>query len=196
MRDDGEDDILAPLALVSPRRAKRNTLRAAMVVVGLVGATLLHGDGCIASAISVLSAVEGLNISQLKHAVLPLTVAILLGPFLIQRRSTGFMPQDRQTAPRSRLAGQRPPRSTTHRKVWRRARRFWLDRCWRLSHQGSTDERSQSRPTRCPDAEGGAFRGGRERSRRRRSASAAGAKRFDQRATYALCGEAGAAWAE
>jgi hypothetical protein len=89
----GEGGILARLALVSPRRAKRNTLRAAMVVVGLVGATLFYGDGCITPAISVLSAVEGLKIyaPQLKHAVLPLTVAILLGPFLIQRRGTGFI---------------------------------------------------------------------------------------------------------
>jgi hypothetical protein len=58
-----------------------------------LGATLLHGDGCITPAISVLSAIEGLKIyaPQLKHAVLPLTVAILLGPFLIQRRGTGFI---------------------------------------------------------------------------------------------------------
>jgi KUP system potassium uptake protein len=89
----GEGGILALLALVSPRRAKRNTLRAAMVIVGLVGATLLYGDGCITPAISVLSAVEGLKIyaPQLGHAVLPLTVAILLGLFLIQRRGTGFI---------------------------------------------------------------------------------------------------------
>ncbi|MBV9532070.1 MAG: KUP/HAK/KT family potassium transporter [Bradyrhizobium sp.] len=89
----GEGGILALLALVSPRRAKRNTLRAAMVVVGLIGATLLYGDGCITPAISVLSAVEGLKVyaPQLEHAVLPLTVAILVGLFLIQRRGTGFI---------------------------------------------------------------------------------------------------------
>jgi KUP system potassium uptake protein len=89
----GEGGILALLALVSPRRAKRNSLRAAMVVVGLVGATLLYGDGCITPAISVLSAVEGLKVyaPQLEHAVVPLTVAILVGLFLIQRRGTGFI---------------------------------------------------------------------------------------------------------
>ena len=58
----GEGGILALLALVSPRRAKRNKWRAAMVVVGLVGATLLYGDGTITPAISVLSAIEGLKI--------------------------------------------------------------------------------------------------------------------------------------
>ncbi|MGO9418349.1 potassium transporter Kup, partial [Roseiarcus sp.] len=89
----GEGGILALLALVSPRRAKKNSARAAVVVVGLVGATLLYGDGCITPAISVLSAVEGLKIyaPQLGHAVLPLTVAILLGLFVIQRRGTGFI---------------------------------------------------------------------------------------------------------
>src|ERR1700685_669401 len=76
----GEGGILALLALVSPRRAKRNKSRAAMVVIGLVGATLLYGDGAITPAISVLSAIEGLKIyaPRLSHAVVPLTVAILV----------------------------------------------------------------------------------------------------------------------
>src|SRR6516225_10633415 len=89
----GEGGILALLALVSPQRAKRNTWRAAMVVVGLVGATLLYGDGTITPAISVLSAIEGLKIyaPHLDRLVVPLTVAILLGLFLIQRRGTGFI---------------------------------------------------------------------------------------------------------
>src|SRR6516225_8271444 len=86
----GEGGILALLALVSPRRAKRNRWRAAMVVVGLIGATLLYGDGTITPAISVLSAIEGLKIyaPQMEHAVVPLTVLILVGLFLIQRNGT------------------------------------------------------------------------------------------------------------
>src|SRR5271166_131559 len=95
MRADNHDEggILALLALVSPRRAKRNKWRAAMVVVGLVGATLLYGDGTITPAISVLSAIEGLKIyaPQLGHAVVPLTVVILLVLFLIQRNGTSFV---------------------------------------------------------------------------------------------------------
>jgi len=89
----GEGGILALLALVSPRRAKQNRMRAAMVVVGLVGATLLYGDGTITPAISVLSAMEGLKIyaPQLQHAVVPLTVVILIGLFLIQRNGTSFI---------------------------------------------------------------------------------------------------------
>ena len=58
----GEGGILALLALVSPRRAKRNRRRAVMVVIGLIGATLLYGDGTITPAISVLSAIEGVKI--------------------------------------------------------------------------------------------------------------------------------------
>jgi len=89
----GEGGILALLALVSPRRAKQNRWRAAMVVVGLIGATLLYGDGTITPAISVLSAIEGLKIyaPQMAHAVVPLTVVILVGLFLIQRNGTSFI---------------------------------------------------------------------------------------------------------
>src|SRR5271157_2801037 len=89
----GEGGILALLALVSPRRAKRNSWRAAMVVVGLIGATLLYSDGTITPAISVLSAIEGLKIyaPQLEHAVVPLTVVILAVLFLIQRNGTSWI---------------------------------------------------------------------------------------------------------
>jgi KUP system potassium uptake protein len=89
----GEGGILALLALVSPRRAKRNKWRAAMVMIGLIGATLLYGDGTITPAISVLSAIEGLKIyaPQMGRAVVPLTVAILVILFLIQRNGTAFI---------------------------------------------------------------------------------------------------------
>ena len=75
----GEGGILALLALVSPRRAKQSRWRAIMVVVGLIGATLLYGDGCITPAISVLSAIEGIKVyaPHMEHAVVPLTVVIL-----------------------------------------------------------------------------------------------------------------------
>ena len=89
----GEGGILALLALVSPRRAKRNKWRAALVVIGLVGATLLYGDGTITPAISVLSAIEGLKLyaPQLGHAVVPATVVILAVLFLIQRNGTSWI---------------------------------------------------------------------------------------------------------
>ena len=60
----GEGGILALLALVSSRRAKRSRRRAIMVAVGLLGATLLYGDGTITPAISVLSAIEGRNLMR------------------------------------------------------------------------------------------------------------------------------------
>jgi KUP system potassium uptake protein len=89
----GEGGILALLALVSPRRAKQSRRHAVMVVVGLIGATLLYGDGAITPAISVLSAIEGLKVyaPHMDRAVVPLTVAILLALFLIQRKGTGFV---------------------------------------------------------------------------------------------------------
>ena len=89
----GEGGILALLALVNPRRAKRSTRRFGLMVFGLVGATLLYGDGTITPAISVLSAIEGLKLyaPQMEHAVVPLTVVILAGLFIIQRNGTSWI---------------------------------------------------------------------------------------------------------
>jgi KUP system potassium uptake protein len=89
----GEGGILALLALVSPSRAHESRLRAATVIIGLVGATLLYGDGAITPAISVLSAIEGIKVyaPQTGHIVIPLTVVILLGLFIIQRKGTSFV---------------------------------------------------------------------------------------------------------
>jgi KUP system potassium uptake protein len=89
----GEGGILALLALISPRRAKHSRRRAAMVVVGLIGATLLYGDGAITPAISVLSAIEGLKVHapQLERVIVPLTVAILVLLFVIQRKGTAWI---------------------------------------------------------------------------------------------------------
>jgi KUP system potassium uptake protein len=86
----GEGGILALLALVPPRPAGRST--GIGLVAGLVifGAALLYGDGVITPAISVLSAVEGLSVAttRLTPAVIPLTVAILIGLFAVQKRGT------------------------------------------------------------------------------------------------------------
>jgi len=89
----GEGGILALLALVSPQRARQSRRHAVMVLVGLVGATLLYGDGTITPAISVLSAIEGLKVDapRMDRVVVPLTVGILLALFLIQRKGTGFV---------------------------------------------------------------------------------------------------------
>src|SRR6202047_1343567 len=57
----GEGGIVALLALLDARRAEPGTWRASLLIVGLIGAALLYGDGVITPAISVLSAVEGLK---------------------------------------------------------------------------------------------------------------------------------------
>src|ERR1700690_2483555 len=89
----GEGGILALLALISPQNAKRGGWRAVMVVVGLIGATLLYGDGTITPAISVLSAVEGIKLyaPQLGRFIVPLTAIILVALFLIQRKGTSWI---------------------------------------------------------------------------------------------------------
>jgi KUP system potassium uptake protein len=64
-----------------------------MVVIGLIGATLLYGDGAITPAISVLSAIEGLKVyaPQMDRAVVPLTIVILVFLFVIQRKGTSWI---------------------------------------------------------------------------------------------------------
>src|SRR3979490_2996922 len=89
----GEGGIVALLALLSARNAQPGTWRAQLLVVGLVGAAFVYGGGAITPPISVLSAVEGLKVDapSLAPAVVPLTVAILIGLFLMQRKGTGFI---------------------------------------------------------------------------------------------------------
>ncbi len=85
----GEGGIIALTAQMihngSPRRRTR-----VLILVGLFGAALLYGDGMITPAISVLSAVEGIGVanSGFRPAILPITVAILIGLFVLQRRGT------------------------------------------------------------------------------------------------------------
>jgi KUP system potassium uptake protein len=84
--NDGEGGILALMALLGIKKHQRP----AIVAVGLFGAALIYGDGAITPAISVLSALEGLNIATpaLKSYVLPAAVAILIALFAIQPLGT------------------------------------------------------------------------------------------------------------
>ena len=86
----GEGGIVAMLALLDIRHAKPGTWRAGLLVVGLIGAALLYGDGVITPAISVLSAIEGTKVDFPRVApfVVPVTLVILAGLFLVQRRGT------------------------------------------------------------------------------------------------------------
>jgi KUP system potassium uptake protein len=89
----GEGGIVALLALLDARHAPPGSWRASLLIVGLIGAALLYGDGVITPAISVLSAVEGLKIDApgLARMVVPITVAILIALFLVQRKGTEFI---------------------------------------------------------------------------------------------------------
>src|SRR5271169_2418536 len=89
----GEGGIVALLALLDVRNAPAGSWRASLLIVGLIGAALLYGDGVITPAISVLSAVEGLKLDapQLAPAVVPISIAILIGLFLVQRKGTAFI---------------------------------------------------------------------------------------------------------
>src|SRR5438876_2238669 len=89
----GEGGIVALLALLDVRHAPPRSLRAFLLIFGLIGAALLYGDGVITPAISVLSAVEGLKLDapRLAPLVAPISVAILVGLFLVQRKGTAFI---------------------------------------------------------------------------------------------------------
>jgi KUP system potassium uptake protein len=84
----GEGGIMALTALVTARPGPRNI--AALVALGLFGTALLYGDGMITPAISVLSAVEGVEVAapSVHDWVLPITAAILVGLFAVQSRGT------------------------------------------------------------------------------------------------------------
>ncbi|MCO5142510.1 MAG: potassium transporter Kup [Oligoflexia bacterium] len=87
----GEGGILALIALVSPHRQRRASDRVRYVIpIGIFGAALLFGDGMITPAISVLSAVEGIEIATpvFSHYVIPATLLILFGLFYFQKFGT------------------------------------------------------------------------------------------------------------
>ena len=83
----GEGGILALMSLTGARWHGRGQ---ALIVMGLFGAALLYGDGIVTPAISVLSALEGLNVATefFKPHVMPMAVAILVVLFAVQSRGT------------------------------------------------------------------------------------------------------------
>ena len=90
----GEGGILALMALAFPERDKtpaRTRVAWLLTGLGIFGAALLYGDGLITPAISVLGAMEGLEVATplLKPYIVPLTILILVGLFSVQRIGTG-----------------------------------------------------------------------------------------------------------
>ncbi len=86
----GEGGILALMALVRSEKRVKSKREWLLVALGLFGAALLYGDGMLTPAISVLSAVEGLEVATtfFQPYVVPITIAILILLFVIQRRGT------------------------------------------------------------------------------------------------------------
>ncbi len=88
--NNGEGGILALMALAQ-RGTEGPWVRAALGLAGIAGACLFFGDGVITPAISVLSAVEGLQVvyPQFHHVVVPISVLVILGLFMVQASGTG-----------------------------------------------------------------------------------------------------------
>ena len=86
----GEGGLVAMLALASQSVKDKPKLRKVLLMVGIFGTCLFYGDGVITPAISVLSAVEGLEVISpaFKKAVIPLTLIILFCLFAVQKRGT------------------------------------------------------------------------------------------------------------
>jgi len=88
--NNGEGGLVAMLALASQAVKHKPELRRLLLIVGIFGTSLFYGDGVITPAISVLSAVEGLEVVSpaFKQYVIPLTLVILFGLFAVQKHGT------------------------------------------------------------------------------------------------------------
>lgn len=88
--NDGEGGVMALTALARRASLPYPRLKTVLVLLGLFGASLFYGDSMITPAISVLSAVEGLNVALpgLSHWIVPVTLILLVGLFLIQKHGT------------------------------------------------------------------------------------------------------------
>jgi KUP system potassium uptake protein len=86
----GEGGILALMSLVRPRSEAPSIRRAVLIALGLFGAALLYGDGMITPAISVLSAIEGLQVATpvFTPYIVPITIVVIIGLFFVQKFGT------------------------------------------------------------------------------------------------------------
>ena len=85
--NDGEGGILALMSLLNAKSGERS----GVIIIGILGAALLYGDGAITPAISVLSAIEGIKapVPAIAPYVLPLAVVVLVGVFALQPQGSG-----------------------------------------------------------------------------------------------------------
>ena len=88
----GEGGVLALLALIlqQQQRAKDKVRKQVIITLGLIGAALLYGDGVITPAISVLGAMEGLEVitPRFQPIIVPVTIVILFTLFMVQKKGT------------------------------------------------------------------------------------------------------------
>lgn len=86
----GEGGIMALLALALEKLHEGSHYRTIILILGLFGASLFYGDGVVTPAISVLSAVEGLQVASplFKQFVIPITLIIIVALFMFQRKGT------------------------------------------------------------------------------------------------------------
>ena len=91
--NNGEGGIMALTALAAKAAGHNPATRTALLLTGVLGAALFYGDSVITPAISVLSAVEGLEVATpaFKPYVLPACIAVLVGLFAVQRFGTGLV---------------------------------------------------------------------------------------------------------
>jgi KUP system potassium uptake protein len=89
--NNGEGGLVAMLALASQAVKDKPRLRAILLAIGIFGTALFYGDGVITPAISVLSAVEGLEVvsHHFKEWVIPITLVVLFCLFFVQKKGTG-----------------------------------------------------------------------------------------------------------
>jgi KUP system potassium uptake protein len=89
----GEGGIMALTALAAQAAGGGARRRTVLLLLGLFGAALFYGDSVITPAMSVLSAVEGLEVVEpaLKRFVLPIAIGVLIGLFIVQRKGTGLV---------------------------------------------------------------------------------------------------------
>src|SRR5215210_5415947 len=89
--NDGEGGIMALIALIQGAGLASRSAKVVLIALGIFGAALFYGDGMITPAISVLSAVEGLEVVEpsLESLVVPIALVILTALFVIQRFGTG-----------------------------------------------------------------------------------------------------------
>lgn len=89
----GEGGIMALLAMTVATLGEQPARKKWLLLVGAFGAALFYGDTLLTPSISVLSAIEGIEVAtpSLKAYVVPISVAILIGLFLLQKRGTGVV---------------------------------------------------------------------------------------------------------